>query len=185
MKRSRIGSALLSILITTGLIYSSSWTSSAHQRTTPSEIILVLGGGVDREDFAARFAQQHPDLKIWVSTGSAQAADIFQEAGIDPSRVYLDCRATDTVTNFTTVAEDFKRQGIEHVYVLTSEGHLARASAIATVVFGFQNITYTPVSVPSSYPAESKLRIARDVVRSVAWTLTGRTGASLNRRTAC
>ncbi|GAP97586.1 YdcF family protein [Leptolyngbya sp. NIES-2104] len=185
MKRSGIRWACLSLLCAIGLIYGTGWTSSARQEASPSEIILVLGGGVEREQFAAQFAQQYPNLKIWVSTGTNQAADIFRSAGIDSSRVYLDCRATDTVTNFTTVATDFKHKGIEHVYVLTSAGHMTRATAIANVVFGSQNIAYTPVNVPSTYPEESPLRIARDVGRSVVWTLTGRTGASFNRRTAC
>jgi uncharacterized SAM-binding protein YcdF (DUF218 family) len=146
---------------------------------------LVLGGGVDREYFAAQFAQQHPTLNIWVSTGSAQASQIFQAAGIDLSRLHLDCRATDTVTNFTTVVPDFKRKGIEHVYVLTSGAHLPRATAIADVVFRSQGIAYTPVSVPSNYGPESRIRTARDIVRSLVWTVTGRTGSSFNGRTPC
>jgi uncharacterized SAM-binding protein YcdF (DUF218 family) len=157
----------------------------ARQQAPEPEIILILGGGADREHFAAKFAQQRPHLKIWVSTGSAQANEIFQAAGIDQSRVYLDCRATDTVTNFTTVVPDFKQRGIQHVYVLTSDFHLPRSSAIANIVFGSQGIAYTPVSIPSNRSPESKLRIARDIGRSIVWLLTGRTGAKFNGRTIC
>lgn len=176
---------LLGVLATIGLTYLPMRLTLARQLAPDPEVILILGGGVDRERFAAEFAQQRPHLKIWVSTGSAQAAEIFQAAGIDRSRVYLDCRATDTVTNFTTVVPDFKQRGIHHVYVLTSDFHLPRSTAIANVVFGSQGIAYTPVSVPSNRSPESKLRIARDIGRSVGWILTGRTGASFNRRTAC
>lgn len=154
----------------------------AQQQAPDPQIILVLGGSPDREMLAADLAEQHPNLKIWVSTGTSDAAQIFQEAQIPPARVYLDTRATDTVTNFTTVVPDFKRKGIRHVYVLTSDYHIPRAQAIAAVVFGSQGITYTCMGVSGEYRRESKLRILRDVGRSVVWLITGRTGASFKDR---
>jgi uncharacterized SAM-binding protein YcdF (DUF218 family) len=36
------------------------------------EAIFVLGGAEERELFAAKFAQQHPELPIWVSSGSSE-----------------------------------------------------------------------------------------------------------------
>ncbi len=51
---------------------------------------------------AVKLARRHPELDVWVSTGSkADAiADIFEAAGVLLSRVHMDYRAVDTVTNF-------------------------------------------------------------------------------------
>ena len=67
--------------------------------------------------------------------------------------------------------------------MLTSDYHMRRARAIATLVFGSIGIAVTPVALP--FPAhliqpESKLRITRDCIRSLILIVTGRTGASLN-----
>lgn len=36
----------------------------------PPQALLVLGGEPRREQFAAEFAHQHPELSVWVSSGS-------------------------------------------------------------------------------------------------------------------
>ncbi len=154
----------------------------AQQQAPNPEVILVLGGSSDREAFAAQIAQHQPNLDVWVSSGSPYAADIFRAAKISESRLHFDRRATDTVTNFTTTVSNLKQRGIQHVYVLTSDYHLARAQAIATVVLGSQGIAFTPVAVPSARSPESSLRVLRDVGRSALWLMTGRTGASLRYR---
>jgi uncharacterized SAM-binding protein YcdF (DUF218 family) len=48
------------------------------------EAVLVLGGAVEREVFAAQFAQKYPDLPVWVSSGSnpEYAEWVFLEAGL-------------------------------------------------------------------------------------------------------
>jgi uncharacterized SAM-binding protein YcdF (DUF218 family) len=154
----------------------------AKQSAPHPEMILVLGGGPDREQLAARLAQDHPNLEVWISTGSSEAAQIFQRAGIDQSRVHFDCRATDTVTNFTTSVDTLKQRGIQHVYVVSSSFHMPRSQVIATIVFGSQGIAFTPVAVATpNFEPESKVRIVRDLGRSMLWLATGRTGASLNR----
>ena len=108
--------------------------------------------------------------------------EIFQEAGILDREFYLDRRATDTVTNFTTLVADFKKRKFKHIYLITSDFHMPRAKAIAFVVLGSQGITYTPVSVASNTPPESQLKIVRDLGRSFLWIFTKRTGSSWNRR---
>lgn len=110
------------------------------------EAILTLGGGQDREEFTSKFAQTHPSLEIWVSSGSPteQAIAIFRQAGISNNRVNIDRRATDTVTNFTSLVKDFQKQNIHHVYVylITSDFHMNRAKAIAFFVLGSHDITF-------------------------------------------
>jgi uncharacterized SAM-binding protein YcdF (DUF218 family) len=146
------------------------------------QIIFTLGGGQDREEFTAKFAQKHPTLDIWVSSGMKPelARPIFQAAGISESRLHLDTRAVDTVTNFTSLVKDFKIRRIHHLYLITSDFHMGRARAIAKIVLGSQGITFTPVRIPSKKSKESIFRIVRDSGRSFMWIVTGRTGASLN-----
>ncbi|MEA5570398.1 YdcF family protein [Calothrix sp. UHCC 0171] len=148
------------------------------------QAILTLGGETEREVYTANFAKYYPELEIWVSTGIVpqEARTIFQTAGIADSRLHLDYQAIDTVTNFTTLVEEFKKRKIQHLYLITSDFHMPRAKAIATFVLGSQGIIFTPVSVPSHQPKESKLRILRDSGRSILWIITGRTGASLKTR---
>jgi len=156
---------------------------ASYQNPHP-QAILTLGGPPEREEFTAQFAKFHPSLKIWVSSGSPPriARPIFQAAGIPDERVHLDQRALDTVTNFTSLVKDFKNQNLKHLYILTSDFHMPRAKAIATIILGSHGITFTPVSIPSNEPAESWLHIWRDIGRSIVWMFTGRTGASLKTK---
>jgi uncharacterized SAM-binding protein YcdF (DUF218 family) len=148
------------------------------------EAVLVLGGGEEREQAAAKLAQFDSSLQVWVSSGIpvAQAQEIFQNADISEERIYIDRRAVDTVTNFTSLVEDLKVHHIQHVYLVTSDFHMPRAKAIATLVLGSQGITFTPVPVSSNQPPEPWLQILRDSSRAFLWIVTGRTGASLNPR---
>jgi uncharacterized SAM-binding protein YcdF (DUF218 family) len=156
---------------------------SSYQAPHP-QAILTLGGGIDREKFTAQFAQAHPSLEIWVSSGTEpeKARAVFRQAGIPDEQVHLDRRAVDTVTNFTTLVADFKNCGIQHIYLITSDFHMPRAKAIATIVLGVWGIVFTPISIPTNQPPESWLHVLRDFTRSLLWIVTGRTGASLGSK---
>ena len=154
----------------------------AYQQAPQPQAILTLGGSSVREEFTAKFAQKHPSLDIWVSSGipDDQAYRIFQESNIPKNRLNLDPRAADTVTNFTSLVADFQRLRIHHLYLITSDFHMARAQAIAFIVLGSRGIAFTSVSIPSAKSPESIFHILRDVGRSIIWVFTGHTGASLN-----
>jgi uncharacterized SAM-binding protein YcdF (DUF218 family) len=153
---------------------------ATHQAPEP-QAILTLGGQPEREPFTAAFAQMYPNLDIWISSGNhpSQIRKIFQRASISQHRLHLDYRATDTVTNFTTLVRDFQECHIQHVYLITSRYHMPRASAIATLVLGSQGITFTPISVFSKNDSEPVLDTIRDSGRSLLWIFTGKTGSSL------
>ena len=173
---------LISVIVISPLVNIPIRLAIASYKAPQPEAILTLGGGADREEFTASFAQSHPSLDIWVSTGipAQQANHIFRAAGIDLERVHLDYRAADTVTNFTSLVKDFKSRKIHHIYLITSQFHMRRAKTIATFVLGSQEITFTPVPVPSNRPKESTFHVMRDAGRSLIWVFTGRTGASFN-----
>jgi uncharacterized SAM-binding protein YcdF (DUF218 family) len=139
------------------------------------EAIFTLGGEEAREEHAAKLSLQYPDLDIFVSSGlpENQARSLFSAYGISEQNVYIDSRAYDTVTNFTTMVGLFKKRKIHHVYLVTSDCHMARAEAIATIIFGSHGITFTPVSYPSSRQKESFPHLLFDVCRSILWLLTG------------
>ncbi|WP_283763389.1 YdcF family protein [Roseofilum halophilum] len=144
------------------------------------DAILVLGGSVVREQFAADFARQHGHLEIWISGGSnpEYAQWLFMEAGISLERLHLDYEAVDTVTNFTTLVDEFKARGIDSVYLITSDDHMRRAQVIGQIVFGSRGIEYKPLSVPSGREPEPMEKVVRDGARSILWVMTGKTGSS-------
>lgn len=152
---------------------------ASYQAPQP-QAIFTLGGGIEREKFTAEFARQHSELEIWISSGSPPdlVNPVFQAAMIPRSRLHLDYRAVDTVTNFTTLVADFKQRHIHHIYLITSDIHMPKSRVIATIVLGSNGIICTPVTVPSLLPRESVFRIVRDLGRSLVWIFTGRTGAS-------
>ena len=145
------------------------------------EAIFVLGGDFKREVFAASLAREYPRIPIWVSSGSPEGyvKKIFRNRGIKSDRLHLDYRAVDTVTNFTTLADELKAKNIESVYLVTSESHMTRARVIAEVVFGSRGIIVKPVSVNTNSQAEPVEKSLRDGARAVFWLMTGYTGASL------
>ena len=173
--RERVGLGLAA-LVAVGMF----WEGSRQVRSlwAKPEAILVLGGAEERERFAARLAGRHPNLDIWVSSGSPRwyAERIFTRAGIALDRLHLDYRALDTVTNFTTLADELRARGIDTVYLVTSDRHMPRARLIGEIVFGSRGILLKPVSVPSQQhlPAEMP-KAARDGLRSLLWVAIGQT----------
>lgn len=148
---------------------------------TQPEAILVLGGDLDREHFAAAFAREHPNLPIWISGGSneAYAEGVFADAGIDFARLHIDRTAQDTVTNFTTLVDKLQAQGISSVYLVTSDYHMQRARVIGEIVFGSRDMYLKPIPVPSQRASEPVLKSVRDGARAVLWVTTGHTGSTL------
>jgi uncharacterized SAM-binding protein YcdF (DUF218 family) len=145
------------------------------------EAIFVLGGATGREDFAAEFARQHPDLPVWVSGGSnpEYTNGVFSDAGINLKQVHIDREAVDTVTNFTTLVDQLKAQGIHSVYLITSDYHMRRAKAVGEIIFGSRGIYIKPIAVQSDQAAEPWQKAVRDGGRAVLWVATGYSGATL------
>ncbi len=155
----------------------------ARLQVAQPQAILVLGGEQHRERFAAKLAQEYTTLPIWISSGSNDKLleEIFTSASVDLNRVSIDRRAEDTVTNFTSLVKDFKKQKIRHLYLITSDYHMLRASSIGTLVLGSKGIAFTTISVPGKQPPESQLRVLRDTARALVWIVTGYTGVSFKK----
>lgn len=151
---------------------------------TQPQAVLVLGGATEREKFAAQFAREHPGLPIWISSGAPQEYSewVFSEAGVELSRLKLDYRAVDTLTNFTTLADDLKQRGITSVYLITSAYHMRRSRLIGEIVLGSRGIHLQPVEIPSGQSPESLSKTLRDGGRALVWVTTGYTGAELHQQ---
>lgn len=142
-----------------------------------------MGGSPKREVYGAIYANQNPQMKIWVSSGSPReyTEEVFEKAGIQSDRYILDYRAVDTVTNFTTLVNDFQAQKITDIYVITDVFHMPRAQVIGSLVLGSRGINFHPVPIPPqlSYKefavVEAKNKTLRDGIRSVFWLFTGKT----------
>lgn len=143
------------------------------------DAIVVLGGSPEREKFVAQFAQTHPNLPIWISSGSPREYTewVFSEAGVDLKRLTLDYQAVDTVTNFTTIVDELHQDGVRSVYLVTSDYHMRRAQVIGEIVFGSRGIQLKPIAIPSNQPEESWTKALRDGGRAILWITTGRTGS--------
>ena len=173
----RLGLATLcGALVLSGLIGTRLWITL--QQIAKPQAILVLDGEDDRVQFAAQLAKQYPELPVWISGACSertQVKAIFERAQLAPGRVHYDLRAADTVTHFTTLVDDFSRQDIRYLYVITSDYHMARAQTIATLIFGSRGIAIAPVSPNTNNVSleENWIKVVRDGVRSLVWLGTG------------
>ena len=100
---------------------------------------------------------------------------LFGRQGLDDGRVQLDYRATDTLSNFTSVVDELKRAQVRHVLLVTSSDHMDRALLVGRVVAGSRGISLTPVPVPCGERClpEGRSKVWGDGARAVLWVLTG------------
>ena len=172
----RIGKGRLLFLLTLAIFIWLGYRQVQKRLLTP-QAVLVLGGHEEREKFAADLAKQYPNLPIWVSSGSPQhyVKKIFINRGISGDRLHLDYQAKDTVTNFTTLVDELQAEGIDSVYLITSDNHMTRARIIGEIVFGSRGILLKPIPVPSNSPPEPIEKCVRDGARAILWLATGHT----------
>ncbi len=174
-RRPSRGRWLLAVLAAGGLVALSRglWQPSLP----PPQMILVLGGDVERERVAGELARRD-GLPVLVSGGSnpEYAHWLFGRQGLDAGRVQLDYRATDTLSNFTSIVDELKRAKVRHVLLVTSSDHMQRAMLVGRLVAGSRGIGLTPVAVPCGercHP-EAWRKIWGDGARAALWVLTGR-----------
>lgn len=183
-RSNRVGFKVKSFLCLSMIIGTGLWFSYRFLRAQllQPQALLVLGGSERREIFAADFARSHPNLEIWVSGGSNPEYSewVFAEAGVELDRLHLDYQAVDTVTNFTTLVDEFKARGIKNLYLVTSDDHMRRASVIGEIVLGSRGISFKPMSVPSGREPEPAVKTFRDGARAVLWVITGYSGSTFN-----
>eukprot|EP00310_Coccolithus_braarudii_P018624 CAMPEP_0183356782 /NCGR_PEP_ID=MMETSP0164_2-20130417/45188_1 /TAXON_ID=221442 /ORGANISM="Coccolithus pelagicus ssp braarudi, Strain PLY182g" /LENGTH=253 /DNA_ID=CAMNT_0025530273 /DNA_START=323 /DNA_END=1084 /DNA_ORIENTATION=+ len=156
----------------------------------PAQVALILGGCARREMAAAQqLVRSNGPIPLLLSSGAStelQLRDAVLGAlpvGVPPSPVLIDSDAVDTVTNFTSVASALAACGIERVAIATARDHCARAFAVGVLVFGSHGLAICQVHPVDAEEAlsESALRTIRDVLRAIAFVLTGFHLGSLNQ----
>jgi uncharacterized SAM-binding protein YcdF (DUF218 family) len=156
------------------------------------QAILVLSGQ-DRTTAAIDrlWDKGNQALPIWVSDLNKNIKgleELIERKKIPRGKVILDGRATDTVTNFTTLVEDLSEKNIKHLYLVTHDVHMLRSRVIATIVLGSRGIVITPFSLSTEgryvgpHRRDRFDNVTRDGIRSLLWLFTGKTGASLKQR---
>ena len=170
------GRWLLLVALGSGLL----WLSRGWWWPTPPppQLILVLGGDVARERHAAALAEQL-GLPVVVSGGSnpEYAHWLFeQRQGLPPGQVQLDYRATDTLSNFTSLVDDLRRARIRHALLVTSSDHMDRALLVGRIVAGSRGISLTPepVDCADRCQPERRRKVWGDGLRALWWVLSGR-----------
>ena len=141
------------------------------------EIILVLGGDIDRERVGVGLANILK-LPLVISGGSnpEHARWLIKQSGIPIDQVKLDYRPQDTFSNFTSFLDDFSSSEFRHVLLVTSKDHLPRAMSVGQVIAGSRGIRLTGISVDCS-PNCDRERWQKhffDSVRALTWVFTGR-----------
>lgn len=132
------------------------------------DAILHLGGDPRRIERTIEEARRHPQAVVVISSeGPVNAADIA------PERVIVDDIAYDTVGNFTDTWPIIRRLAARRVYVVTSNWHMPRAMAIATVAYFGRGVT--PIACPwPNGDHQDPGNVLWDVMRTVQWRVTGR-----------
>lgn len=164
----------------------------------------MLGGSSERMQFAAEFWQSQRNLEIWVSDYESNLDKnrrIFQQFGVPNGQLRFDGRATDTVTNFTTLVKDFVKQKLQHLYLITSDYHMRRARAMVRSTrrrrsqLLFLGVTVLWLRLWQCLQALKSQNLCCEWCEiagdrplggssgaSLLWILIGRTGASFNPR---
>jgi hypothetical protein len=144
----------------------------------PAQVILVLGGDVERERHAAELARER-GLPVVVSGGSnpEYAQWLFeQDQGLPSQQVRLDYRATDTLSNFTSLVDDLHQARVRHALLVTSSDHMDRALLVGRIVAGSRGIQLTPEPVDCAefcHP-EGRRKVWGDGLRAALWVVSGR-----------
>ena len=132
----------------------------AFRQAATSQAIFVLGGDFERTRFAGEFWQNRKDLDIWVSDFANYLDEqrrILKEFGLSEEQLHLDGAATDTVTNFTTLVNDFIDADLQHIYLVTSDYLMRRSRVIATVVLGSRGVVVSQIAVDSGRDEDEAL----------------------------
>ncbi len=149
---------------------------TSFNRNKP-QVILVLGGDIDREVLGLKMASKLK-LPIIISGGSniEYSEWLVKREGVPTEMVRRDYRAKDTLGNFTSLVDELYQEGANHLFLITSEDHFNRALTVGNIVAGSRGIKLTGISVPcSSYcKKESQEKYYIDIIRALTWVISGK-----------
>jgi len=142
----------------------------------PVDAILVLGGSIQREIYAAQLSNRYPDVPILISRGSTDGCiqQIFLRLQARRKNIWLEKCATSTFENFFFSVPIIRHWGTHKVKVITSPTHLPRAQWMAEIQLGAQGIAVEmDLAKEKGIPGnrESKAKTTLDLTRSLLWAV--------------
>jgi uncharacterized SAM-binding protein YcdF (DUF218 family) len=140
----------------------------------PVDAILVLGGSIRREIYAAQLTKEYPDVPILISHGSDDPCivSLFQQRGARLERVWLEKCSESTFDNFFFSTPILRRWKVHKVKLITSGTHVQRAKWMGRILLGAQGMAVELGSVKEKgIPGnrESDLKTTLDIARSLIW----------------
>ena len=138
------------------------------------KIILHLGGNPNRIQKTIEVAKEHPTATIIISSEGNHPfiKDQLNKNNINLKRVIFDDSAYDTVGNFTDTYKLIKNLKANKVYIVTSNWHMERAVAIASIVYAFRGIEIIRCSW-SDGDRKDPGNTNWDVMRTIKWRFLG------------
>jgi DUF218 domain len=142
----------------------------------PVDGILVLGGSIRREMYAAQLLKQLPPMPIVISGGSPPPCVklIFQREQTATAQVWLEECAKSTFANFYYSLPILQRSGVHKVKLITSATHTGRALTMARIILGSHGIWVEPdFAIEQGRPGnkESIGKTVLDIGRSLGWAV--------------
>ena len=142
----------------------------------PVDGILILGGSIKREIYAAELARQFPQIPIIISQGSEAPCIqlIFQREQAPIEQVWLEKCAQSTFDNFFFGVPLLTERNVHKVKLVTSESHLPRAKWLSQIHLGAKGIAVqVDIVEETGIPGnrESFVKTWLDVSRSIVWTV--------------
>ncbi len=142
----------------------------------PIDAILVLGGSIYREIYAADLALTQPEIPVLISTGSDPPCIwlIFEAKHAPKDHVLLERCADSTFDNFFYSIPILQDWGVHKVKLITSSSHLPRALWLAQILFSSQGIPIELAIAPTyGTPGNQEmwLKTGLDISRSLVWAL--------------
>lgn len=141
---------------------------------SPVDGILVLGGSISREIYAAKLAQKQPNIPILIARGSPDPCIVwvFQKLRSPIDNVWLEICSRSTFTNFMFGLPILENWQVHKVQLITSGTHIMRAKWLAKILLGSHGIWVDLVVAPEKgVPgnSESWTKTGTDLTRSIIW----------------
>lgn len=175
VKQQPVASSFLAFILVATVWLAINAVSVFFNSQSKEDCVLVLGGSVGRELYAAVLAKHYPDNFTIVSGGEQPPCSrvIFEKAGAPLDKVILERSARSTFENFTFSIPILKRLHAKRVGVITSLGNEQRGMWMARIFLWANGIAVDNKIIPGEYSQggheEEPLKTALDVLRSIAW----------------
>ncbi len=139
----------------------------------PVDALLVPGGTPYRERYAAKQSVQHPQLRVLISSGSADPCIwlIYDKAGAPKNSVWMEHCARNTFENFVYAIPILKAWHAHRVQIVSEQPQIERVRPMAQIMLGANGILAEPLAINNSSSEPLHHPVWMDVLASCAWVL--------------